>query len=256
MLLAKGGALEARDVGERTPLHFASVRGHEEVVQLLLEAGASHTAQSKLGVTPLQMAAERERPRLSNAHVLGLAAQLASPPAFGRWPRGGDPCARRRWGGGGRAGGCGAPHGSARRGCDGPRRCHRGPRRCGRGARGNRQDAEDTAAPRSRAWQGSGSQGSGCCGRGAHCSRRGRARPSDDGHPCRARAGTQGTSGCARRCAVASSLRAHRGRCGVAEAAPHHVWWCWERDRNAAKDEAREQSNEEAFDRRVPHAEY
>ena len=82
MLLAKGGALEARDVGERTPLHFASVRGHEEVVQLLLEAGASHTAQSKLGVTPLQMAAERERPRLSNAHVLSLAAQLASPPAW------------------------------------------------------------------------------------------------------------------------------------------------------------------------------
>ncbi|MFP3959317.1 MAG: ankyrin repeat domain-containing protein [Spirochaetaceae bacterium] len=40
----------------RTPLHWAARRGHEQVVELLLERGANVDAQDALGRTPLHVA--------------------------------------------------------------------------------------------------------------------------------------------------------------------------------------------------------
>jgi len=41
-----------------TPLHCAARSGHDQVVDLLLEKGASVTAKTKNGLTPLHMAAQ------------------------------------------------------------------------------------------------------------------------------------------------------------------------------------------------------
>ncbi|KAL2012474.1 hypothetical protein VTN00DRAFT_5192 [Thermoascus crustaceus] len=47
LLIDKGADLEAKDKSGRTPLHSAAVRGHESVVKLLVEKGANcHSAQS------------------------------------------------------------------------------------------------------------------------------------------------------------------------------------------------------------------
>ena len=45
-----------RDIRGRTPLHLAAFHGHEAIVRLLLESGASHEAQDNEGLTALQLA--------------------------------------------------------------------------------------------------------------------------------------------------------------------------------------------------------
>ena len=45
-----------RTRAENTPLHWASLRGHKEVVVLLVEKGANVNAQDKHGDTPLYWA--------------------------------------------------------------------------------------------------------------------------------------------------------------------------------------------------------
>lgn len=52
--LAGRGNLEAQDFLGRTPLHIAVLSGHEDIVQLLLEAGANPNAQDQWEVTPLR----------------------------------------------------------------------------------------------------------------------------------------------------------------------------------------------------------
>ncbi len=57
LLLSMGAAIEARDVGERTPLHLAVSQGHRETAALLLSRGASVSAIDGNGATPLHLAA-------------------------------------------------------------------------------------------------------------------------------------------------------------------------------------------------------
>ena len=48
--------IRIRDIRGRTPLHLAAFHGHEAIVRLLLESGASHEAQDNEGLTALQLA--------------------------------------------------------------------------------------------------------------------------------------------------------------------------------------------------------
>ena len=48
--------IRIRDIRGRTPLHLAAFHGHEAIVQLLLESGASREAQDNEGLTALQLA--------------------------------------------------------------------------------------------------------------------------------------------------------------------------------------------------------
>ena len=65
-LLSKGASQQLCDDDKHTALHFAASRGHDDVLQLLLAPPAGDPpsaalldAPSSLGVTPLQMAAEK-----------------------------------------------------------------------------------------------------------------------------------------------------------------------------------------------------
>ena len=53
-LLAEGGDVTAQDINGDTPLMIASQEGHEDVTQLLLEAGASLDQPYKDGHTALR----------------------------------------------------------------------------------------------------------------------------------------------------------------------------------------------------------
>ncbi len=55
-LLEAGGNVHERDEDGRTPLHMAVFNGSEEIVELLLSAGANPNAQDKKGVTALNTA--------------------------------------------------------------------------------------------------------------------------------------------------------------------------------------------------------
>ena len=48
--------ISIRDIRGRTSLHWAAFHGHEAIVRLLLESGASHEAQDNEGLTALQLA--------------------------------------------------------------------------------------------------------------------------------------------------------------------------------------------------------
>jgi len=56
VLLDYGADINAQDIGKWTPLHFASVQGHPKVMQLLLERGAALDQQNKYMRTPLYLA--------------------------------------------------------------------------------------------------------------------------------------------------------------------------------------------------------
>ncbi|XP_038072088.1 GA-binding protein subunit beta-1-like [Patiria miniata] len=59
VLLKAGVSRDARTKVDRTPLHLASQEGHKEIVQLLIEHGADINAKDMLKMTPLHWAVER-----------------------------------------------------------------------------------------------------------------------------------------------------------------------------------------------------
>jgi ankyrin repeat protein len=52
--------VNANDKNGNLPLHIASVRGHTEIVKLLLDAGAAVNISNKQGRIPLDMAANAD----------------------------------------------------------------------------------------------------------------------------------------------------------------------------------------------------
>lgn len=59
LLLAHGAAVDARGIGEATPLAAAVAGGQTNMVAFLLKAGADVNATASYGRTPLGLAAER-----------------------------------------------------------------------------------------------------------------------------------------------------------------------------------------------------
>jgi len=57
-VLGTGARINAKDKDGSTPLHWASVNGHDTIVQRLLEAGADTNVNNKYGSTPLYWASE------------------------------------------------------------------------------------------------------------------------------------------------------------------------------------------------------
>lgn len=58
MLLRAGVSRDARTKVERTPLHLAACAGHARVLRLLLEAGAAVDVRDMLRMTPLHWAVQ------------------------------------------------------------------------------------------------------------------------------------------------------------------------------------------------------
>ena len=56
-LLASGVSVNARGDDGYTPLHFAALYGHQQIVKLLISKGAKVNAKSSKGLTPLHGAA-------------------------------------------------------------------------------------------------------------------------------------------------------------------------------------------------------
>jgi len=69
-LLELGGVATAQNEDEWTLLHFASDRGHLELVRALLEHGADATARNRIGQSPLDLALSKERRAAELARVL------------------------------------------------------------------------------------------------------------------------------------------------------------------------------------------
>ncbi|MSR64427.1 MAG: hypothetical protein EXS18_01445 [Verrucomicrobiae bacterium] len=62
LLEANPSAVNARDsFSKRTPLHFATEKGHLDVAELLLKKGADINAQDYMGMTPLHWAVDRQQ---------------------------------------------------------------------------------------------------------------------------------------------------------------------------------------------------
>ena len=59
MLINPQKVVDVRDAKGMTPLHSAAVRGHKDVVALLLDKGADIAATGNWGKTALRLAAER-----------------------------------------------------------------------------------------------------------------------------------------------------------------------------------------------------
>ncbi len=62
VLLKAGVSRDARTKVDRTPLHLSAQEGHKEIVQLLLQHGADINAKDMLKMTPLHWAVERLHP--------------------------------------------------------------------------------------------------------------------------------------------------------------------------------------------------
>ena len=56
LLITNGADVNAKDVGDGTPLHQAAARGHKELAELLIAKGADVNAKDNQGRTPLDAA--------------------------------------------------------------------------------------------------------------------------------------------------------------------------------------------------------
>ena len=78
-------AIAARDRFEYTPLHWAAVQGHWDVVETLVERGADVNALGWDGGTPLHMACHHDRPDMVRV-LLDAGADLTIRNQWGRTP--------------------------------------------------------------------------------------------------------------------------------------------------------------------------
>ena len=63
--IAAGMYVNAKDDGDRTPLHWTAGEGHKEVVELLIANGADVNAKNNGGSTPLDWAIEWKRTEIA-----------------------------------------------------------------------------------------------------------------------------------------------------------------------------------------------
>ncbi|XP_070275476.1 ankyrin repeat domain-containing protein 66 isoform X2 [Myotis yumanensis] len=74
------------DWNDRTPLHWAAIKGHMEVMKLLIQCGASPCLVTDVGWTPAHFAAESGHlPVLKMLHALHAA--IDAPDFFGDTPK-------------------------------------------------------------------------------------------------------------------------------------------------------------------------
>ena len=73
-LLAWHATVDARDIADHTPLHAASMRGHLDVVQLLLDYKANANLENVHGQTPLNIANTDEIKELLKEAMRGTPA--------------------------------------------------------------------------------------------------------------------------------------------------------------------------------------
>ena len=59
--IAAGMDVNAKDDGDRTPLHWTAGEGHKEIVELLIAEGADVNAKDNVGETPLDRAIRYKR---------------------------------------------------------------------------------------------------------------------------------------------------------------------------------------------------
>jgi len=58
--------VNAKGYRERTPLHDAAYRGHKEIVELLIDAGADVNAKNNSGETPLDMGIQLKQTEIAD----------------------------------------------------------------------------------------------------------------------------------------------------------------------------------------------
>jgi ankyrin repeat protein len=68
LLIAEGADVNARDNYKWTPLNYAAHGGHKEIAELLITAGADVNARDKDGKTPFDVASNDETAELLRKH--------------------------------------------------------------------------------------------------------------------------------------------------------------------------------------------
>ncbi len=77
ILNRNSGLVNARDNSGYTPLHYAVVHGHRDLVMLLLSRGADVNAQDERGQTPLHLAVDRVYKDIARSLISSGANVLA-----------------------------------------------------------------------------------------------------------------------------------------------------------------------------------
>jgi ankyrin repeat protein len=76
LLIAEGADVNARDNYKWTPLNYAAHGGHKEIVELLIAAGADVNARDKDGKTPFDVSSNDETADLLRRHGGKTGAEL------------------------------------------------------------------------------------------------------------------------------------------------------------------------------------
>ncbi len=64
LIMDMGANVNAKNMDDATPLHYAGANGRLKIAKLLIEAGADKKAKNKVGMTPLDMAKINLHPRV------------------------------------------------------------------------------------------------------------------------------------------------------------------------------------------------